>query len=263
MGKKVNPRVFRLGLSEKWRSRWYSGRDFSKFLQQDVCLRRGLNHELKEAGIDRIEIERNRGEIIVNILAAKPGIIIGRGGSGIEDLKKKIKSKYLDKDIKLSVNIREVAIPNQSANIIVDAVRVDLEKRIPFRRVLKQNVDKVMKAGAKGVKILVAGRLNGVDIARREKIVQGKIPLQTLRSNIDYSRGVAQTMYGVIGIKVWVYKGEYFTKKEEKEATKKLAPVKSAKLFSGDDMKRRPIEKPSTSRRETGTRVHPRAKTKK
>lgn len=257
MGKKVNPRVFRLGMSEKWRSRWYSGSDFSKFLQQDILLRRGLNHELKEAGIDRIEIERNRGEVIVNILAAKPGIIIGRGGSGIEDLKKKIKSKYLDKDIKLNVNIREVSVPNLSASIIVDAVRIDLEKRIPFRRVLKQNVDKVMKAGAKGVKILVSGRLNGVDIARREKIVQGKIPLQTLRSNIDYSRGVAQTMYGVIGIKVWIYKGEYFTKKEEKEAAKKMTPVKSAKLFSGDDMKRKPLEKPASAR------VRPKTKTKK
>lgn len=263
MGKKVNPIVFRLGMSEKWRSRWYAGSDFSKLLRQDISLRRGLKHELRESGIDRIDIERNRGEVIINILAAKPGIIIGRGGSGIEDLKKKIKDKYLDKDIKLSVNIREVSSPNSSAGIIVEAVRADLEKRIPFRRVLKQNVDKVMKAGAKGVKIMVAGRLNGVDIARTEKIVQGKIPLQTLRSNIDYSRGVAQTMYGVIGIKVWIYKGEYFTKKEEKDAAKKMTPVKSAKLFSGDDLKRKPIEKPGASRRETGIRISTKAKSKK
>ncbi|MFA6307847.1 MAG: 30S ribosomal protein S3 [Patescibacteria group bacterium] len=243
MGKKVNPRVFRLGMSEQWRSRWYSGHDFAKFLQQDVSLRRSLKKELRDASIDRIDIERSRGEVIVNILAAKPGLIIGRGGSGIEDLKKKVKADFLDKDIKLSINIKEVSIPNLSANIIVDAVRIDLEKRIPFRRVIKQNIDKIMKAGAKGAKIMVAGRLNGVDIARNEKVVEGKIPLQTLRSNIDYSRGVANTMYGVIGIKVWIYKGEYFDKKESKDA-KKPAPVKSAKLFSGDAMKKAPVEKP-------------------
>ncbi|RJR10309.1 30S ribosomal protein S3 [Candidatus Parcubacteria bacterium] len=247
MGKKVNPIVFRLGMSEKWRSRWYSGSDFAKFLQQDVALRRGLKQDLKEASIDRIDIERSRGEVVINILAAKPGVIIGRGGSGIEDLKKKIQAKYLDKGIKLNVNIREVSIPNLSANIIVDAIRVDLEKRIPFRRVMKQNIDKVMKAGAQGVKIMVSGRLNGVDIARREKIVEGKIPLQTLRSNIDYSRGVANTMYGVIGIKVWIYKGEYFSKKDNKEE-KKPIPVKSAKLFSGDAMKMKPMVKPSAKK---------------
>jgi len=247
MGKKVNPRVFRLGMSEQWRSRWYSGRDFAKFLQQDISLRRSLKQELRDASIDRIDIERSRGEVTVNILAAKPGLIIGRGGSGIEDLKKKIQSKFLDKDTKLSINIKEVSIPNLSASIIVDAIRVDIEKRIPFRRVMKQNVDKVMKAGAKGVKIMLAGRLNGVDIARSEKIVEGKIPLQTLRSNIDYSRGVANTIYGVVGIKVWVYKGEYFDKKENKDK-KKSAPVKSAKLFSGDAMKAKPMEKPGTKR---------------
>jgi len=247
MGKKVNPRVFRLGMSEKWRSRWYSGRDFAKFLQQDVSLRRSLKKDLRDASIDRIDIERSRGEVTVNILAAKPGLIIGRGGSGIEDLKKKIKSKFLDKDIKLNVNIREIPIPNLSANVLVDAIRIDIEKRIPFRRVMKQNKDKAVKAGAKGIKIMVSGRLNGVDIARSEKVVEGKIPLQTLRSNIDYSRGVANTIYGVIGIKVWVYKGEYFDKKEEKD-TKKPAPVKSAKLFSGDDMTKAPIEKPGAKK---------------
>jgi small subunit ribosomal protein S3 len=247
MGKKVNPRVFRLGMSEAWRSRWYSGRDFAKFLQQDVSIRRRLKKELRDAGIDRIDIERSRGEITINILAAKPGIIIGRGGSGIEDLKKKLKAKHLDKDIKLSVNIKEVSAPNLSANIIVDAIRIDIEKRMPFRRVMKQNKDKVIKAGGQGVKIIVSGRLNGAEIARSEKVVEGKIPLQTLRSNIDYSRGVANTIYGVIGIKVWIYKGKYFEKKSDKE-TKKPAPVKSAKLFSGDDMKKASEEKPGATK---------------
>lgn len=233
MGKKVNPRIFRIGMSEKWRSRWYAGRDFTKFLQEDVSIRRHLNKVLREASIDRIDIERSRGEISINIAAAKPGIIIGRGGSGIEDLKKKIQSKFLDKDIKLKINITEVSVPNLSAAVILDSIRTDIEKRIPFRRVMKQNIDKAMKAGAKGIKIIVAGRLNGVDIARTEKLVEGKIPLQTLRSNIDYSRGPAQTMYGVIGIKVWIYKGEYFDKKEKKDK-KVNAPTKSAKLFGNE-----------------------------
>ncbi|MDP2812503.1 MAG: 30S ribosomal protein S3 [bacterium] len=242
MGKKVNPRIFRMGMSEKWRSRWYAGRDFTKFLQQDVSIRKYLNKVLREASIDRIDIERSRGEVSVNISAAKPGIIIGRGGSGIEDLKKQIQSKFLEKDIKLKVNITEVSVPNLSASVILDSVRTDIEKRIPFRRVMKQNIDKAMKAGAKGIKIVVAGRLNGVDIARREKLVEGKVPLQTLRSNIDYSRGPAQTMYGVIGIKVWIYKGEYFDKKEKKDTKAKL-PVETAKLFGQEPFKAQSIGK--------------------
>ena len=244
MGKKVNPRIFRMGMSEKWRSRWYAGRDFSKFLQQDVSVRRFIKRKLREAGIDRVSIERSRGEVVININAAKPGLIIGRGGSGIEELKKKILKEFLDKNTKLSVNITEVSIPNLSASVVVESIREDIEKRIPYRRVMKQNIDKVMKAGAKGVKIMLAGRLNGVEIARCEKLVQGKIPLQTLRSNVDYSRGVASTIYGAIGIKVWIYKGEYFDKKKKAKANAK-APVKSAKLFSGDDLQMKPMEKPS------------------
>lgn len=246
MGKKINPTVFRLGMSEKWRSRWYAGRDFARFLEEDVKVRKFLKTTLRDASIDRIDIERNRGELTVNISAAKPGLIIGRGGSGIEDLKKKLRAKFLDKDIKLNVNITEVPVPNLSAAVVVDSMRADIEKRIPFRRVMKQNIDKVMKAGAKGVKIMVAGRLNGVDIARTEKLVEGKIPLQTLRSNIDYSRGVANTMYGVIGLKVWIYKGEYFDKKEKKEAKVKV-PTKSAKLF-GQKFEVQTIEKPGNKK---------------
>lgn len=235
MGKKVNPRIFRMGLSEKWRSRWYADRDFAAFLQQDVTIRRFLSRELREAGIDRIEIERSRGEITINVNAAKPGFIIGRAGSGIEELKKKLQTKFLAKDMKLNVNITEVSVPNLSANVIVEAIRADIEKRIPFRRVMKQNIDKVMKAGAKGVKIMLGGRLNGAEISRSEKLVEGSVPLQTLRANIDYSRGVANTVYGVIGIKVWVYKGEYFDKKKESDQTAKL-PMKTAKLFSKDKL---------------------------
>lgn len=242
MGKKINPTVFRLGLSEKWRSRWFSGRNFSNFLEQDINIRRHIKKTLKDASIDKIEIERSRGEVVVNISAAKPGLIIGRGGAGIEELKEKVKRQFLDKDTKVKVNITEVSVPNLSAAVIVEAMRSDLERRIPFRRVMKQNIDKVMKAGAKGVKIVIAGRLNGVDIARTEKLTQGKIPLQTLRADIDYSRGAANTIYGVLGIKVWIYKGEYFDKKtKDKEKTKKT--TKSAKLFSDSPLEIQSLDK--------------------
>ena len=230
MARKVNPRIFRMGLSEKWRSRWFAHRDFAVLLEQDVVLRRFLSLELREAGLDRIDIERSRGEITVNITAARPGFIIGRAGSGVEELKKKLQNKFLGKKIKFNLNITEVSVPHLSANVIVEAIRADLEKRIPFRRVMKQNIDKVMKAGGKGVRVMVGGRLNGAEIARTEKLSVGKIPLQTLRADIDYSRGAAQTVYGTIGIKVWIYKGEYFDKKKGKAATQ--LPLKTAKLFS-------------------------------
>lgn len=233
MGKKINPRVFRLGLSEHWRSRWFAGKDYAKFLQQDILMRKFLQVELREAGLDRVEIERNRGEVVINISAAKPGVIIGRGGSGIEELKTKIRRKFLDKSTKLQVNITEVSVANLSANVIVLNIKEDLEKRMPFRRTMKQNIDKVMKAGAQGVRIMVAGRLNGAEIARREKLSEGKIPLHTLRANIDYSRGIAQTIYGVIGIKVWIYKGEYFDKTAKPKEEGKI-PQKTVKLFNKD-----------------------------
>ncbi len=245
MGKKVNPRIFRMGMSEKWRSRWFADHDFAELLKQDIIIRKYLKNKLNDASIDRIDIERSRGELTINISAAKPGFIIGRGGSGIEDLKKVIQKEYLTKDIKLNLNITEVSVPNLSASVIVEAIRADIEKRIPYRRVMKQNIDKVMKASAKGVKIMVNGRLNGVEIARSEKLVQGKVPLQTLRADIDYSRGVANTIYGVIGIKVWIYKGEYFEKKK-KENNNGKAPVKTAKLFGKDKVDFKPIKKNKT-----------------
>lgn len=246
MGKKVNPRVFRIGLSEKWRSRWFSSRDFAKFLEQDISIRRFLSKNLGEASVDRVDIERSRGKITINITAAKPGLIIGRGGSGIEDLKKKIKKQFLDEADNININITEVSIPNLSANVILQSIKEDIEKRIPFRRVMKQNIDKVMKAGAKGVKIILAGRLNGVDIARSEKLIEGSIPLQTLRANIDYTRGVANTMYGTIGIKVWIYKGEWFDIKKKED--KKTKPVKSVKLFSKEKLDIQPVDNKKSTR---------------
>lgn len=231
MGKKINPKIFRLGLSEQWRSRWFSVDDYAKFLREDIEIRNYIKKGLASAGIDEVIIERKRGEIVINVKVAKPGLIIGRGGSGIEELRKKLVKKYLDKKTKVNINITEVSNPNLSAAIIVQAVREDIEKRMPFRRVMKQNIEKVMKAKGQGVKIILAGRLNGVEIARTETLSKGKIPLSTLRSNIDYSRGAADTLYGKIGIKVWIYKGEYFNKKD-KGQKEEINSFKTVKLFS-------------------------------
>ena len=231
MGKKINPRIFRIGLSEQWRSRWFASSSYARFLREDVEIRNYIKKKLAQAGIDRVIIDRKRDEIEINVKAAKPGLIIGRGGAGIEELKNKIVKEYLNKKIKININITEITNSNLSAAVIVQAVREDIEKRMPFRRVMKQNIEKVMKAKGQGVKIILAGRLNGVEIARTETLSKGKIPLSTLRSNIDYSRGAADTLYGKIGIKVWIYKGEYFSKKD-KGQKEEINSFKTVKLFS-------------------------------
>jgi len=230
MGRKVNPIVLRLGMSEQWRSRWFSDNKFASLLKQDVLIRSYLMKKLRDSGIDRIDIERSRGEIKVNIIAAKPGLIIGRGGTGIDDLRKYVNKKFLGEKTVLKINVQEVENPNLSAGAILQACISDIEKRIPFRRVMKQNIDKVLKAGGKGVKISMAGRLNGAEIARTEVISNGTIPLHTLRANINYTRGAANTTYGTVGIKVWIYKGLYFPKEETKKTKEIKLPTRTRSL---------------------------------
>jgi small subunit ribosomal protein S3 len=215
MGKKVNPKIFRIGITRTWPSVWFAtGNDYIQKARQDVLARRFLMNELKEASVDNVRIERGLKKISFDITAAKPGVIIGRGGNGIEDLKKKVHDKFL-KNFRLkeiNINIKECDRPNLSAQIILQSMIADIEKRMPFKRVMKQAISRAEKSGALGIKVMVAGRLNGAEIAREEKLVFGKIPLQTLRADIDYSRGAAKTSYGTIGVKVWVYKGEVFEK---------------------------------------------------
>ena len=178
-------------------------------------MRRFLKIRLKDSGIDRVEIERSPGEININLTVAKPGLVIGRGGSGIKELKQIISKKFLNTKDNLKINILEISKPNLSAGAVLQTMIADIEKRMPFRRVLKQTLDKVMKAGGEGVRVMISGRLNGAEIARRETLTQGKVPLHTLRADIDYSRGTAHTTYGTIGIKIWIYKGLYFVKEAE------------------------------------------------
>lgn len=215
MGNKVHPRGFRIGVTQGWDSLWFAdSKNYVKLLQEDVMIRGFLMKTLKDALIEKVEIERTRQEIKILIYSAKPGIIIGRGGTGIEDLSKKIKSKFFPgKRVKMSINVKEVQNVSLSAMVVGQQIAADIEKRMPFRRVMKGTLERVTKAGAKGVKVVISGRLNGSEIARREMLAQGKIPLHTLRSDIDYASVTARTIWGSIGIKVWINRGEVFDKK--------------------------------------------------
>ncbi|MFA5131303.1 MAG: 30S ribosomal protein S3 [Patescibacteria group bacterium] len=219
MGKKVNPKILRMGITKTWASVWFeSGEKYIQNVRQDVLVRKYMIREFKEAGIDKVEIIRSLNKIEITVSTAKPGLIIGRGGNGVEELKAKLHTKFL-KNFRMgeiALNIKEANRPNLSSQIMVQSMIMDMEKRMPFRKVMKQAIGRAERAGAMGVKVVVSGRLNGAEIARREKLVTGKVPLQTLRADIDYARGAAHTTYGAIGIKVWIYKGEVFEKETQK-----------------------------------------------
>ncbi len=219
MGQKINPKVMRVGITRTWPSKWFAdGRDYINQVRQDVLVRKYLTKTLREAGIDRVEIERPAAnKVSVSIFTAKPGLIIGRGGAGVDDLKKKIRKHFLKnyKTGDININITEVDRPNLSAQIVAQSVVLDIEKRLPFKRAMKQAISRVERSGALGVKVMLSGRLNGAEIARREMLISGKLPLQTLRADIDYCRVAAHTTFGLIGVKVWIYRGEVFERTEE------------------------------------------------
>ncbi|PLX28716.1 30S ribosomal protein S3 [Candidatus Parcubacteria bacterium] len=210
MGHKVHPKIHRTGILFPWESRWVSQKKYSMYLEQDVKIREYLMNRFKDAHIDSVFIERGPKNVTVTVFAAKPGVIIGRGGQGLDLLRKDLERKFLQMKLKVKLNIQEVRQPSLSAEVVAQQIAKDIENRIPFRRIMKQTIERVMKANAKGVKITLAGRLNGVEIARRETLSEGKIPLITLRSHVDYTHRIARTIYGVIGVKVWIYKGESF-----------------------------------------------------
>jgi small subunit ribosomal protein S3 len=223
MGHKVNPTSLRLKITDSWKSRWFSRNFYVQQLQEDVQIRQYLEKHLKRAGLVRIDIERfNDGTITVIIKTTKPGLIIGKGGSGIEELKKKIKTRLgIKKELK--VNIEEVRDINLQAQVIADSITDQLEKRVAFRRLMKQALEQIINAGAKGAKVAIGGRLNGAEIARTEHLSSGKIPLHTLRANIDFARSTAFTTYGTVGVKVWIYKGDVFEEKKiDNQGTREL-----------------------------------------
>ena len=206
MGQKVNPTGFRLGVSKKQNANWYAkGKDFSKYLIEDLKVRKHLATKLKNSSISKIELERTADTFIVNIHTARPGIIIGKRGEEIENLKKSI-----EKIVKgtAQINIKEVRKPDLDAKILAEGVAQQLEKRVMFRRAMKRTVQSALRQSAKGVRIEVSGRLNGAEIARTEWYREGRVPLHTLRADIDYGTAEALTTYGIIGVKVWVYRGE-------------------------------------------------------
>lgn len=211
MGQKVHPKSFRLGITSEWNSKWFSAKEFPKLLRQDVRIRKFLKGKMKNAGVAAIDIERSLQNLTVTIHTSKPGVVIGRGGQGIDALRKGVNRLLMGQGkYNVKLNIQEVQRPEQSSQIMVEHIAEQLEKRIPFRRIMKQSIEQIMQGGALGVKITLAGRLNGAEIARSETLGDGALPLQTLRANIEFGRGEAQTTYGKIGIKVWMYKGERF-----------------------------------------------------
>ena len=216
MGHKVHPTIYRIPSLYSWDSKWFAKKgQMALFLEQDSKIREYLFTKLKEALIDAIGIERNAKNMTITILAGKPGVIIGRGGKGLEEHRKYIEKQILQFKLKVEINVTEVRQNALSARIMALSMASEIERRIPFRRVMKQAVEKVMQVGAQGVKIRMAGRLNGVEIARNEKISAGKMSLITVRSDVDYAFVEALTIYGKIGIKIWIYKGESFGRRDK------------------------------------------------
>jgi small subunit ribosomal protein S3 len=217
MGQKVRPTGIRIGITRDWSSRWYATKkDFGRFLREDFLIRRHIKEHFYSAGVPRVEIERDGRKVIVKLWAARPGVVIGRKGSRVDQLKADLE-QIAQQEVKL--NIEEVTDIDTNAQLIAESVSDQLKKRMAFRRVLKNAIRNSRDRGALGIKIMVAGRLGGAEMARREHQSEGKIPLSTLRADIDYGFTEAKTTYGVIGVKVWVYKGEKLKKKRSKHGT--------------------------------------------
>ena len=219
MGQKVNPHGLRVGVIKDWDSRWYADdKDFADYLVEDYKIREYLKKKLFSAGVSKIEIERASDRVKVIIYTAKPGVVIGKGGTEIEVTKQEL-SKLTDK--KLSVDIKEIKRPDKDAQLVAENIASQLENRVSFRRAMKSCMGRTMKAGALGIKTAVAGRLGGADMARTEFYSEGTIPLQTLRADIDYGFAEADTTYGKVGVKVWIYKGEILPTKSNEEGSDK------------------------------------------
>ncbi len=215
MGQKVNPHGLRVGVIKDWNSRWYAdGKDFADYLVEDYNIRKYLKKKLYNAGVSKIDIERASDRVKVILYTAKPGVVIGKGGAEIEITKNEL-SKLTDK--KVSIDIKEIKRPDKDAQLVAENIASQLENRVSFRRAMKSSMSRTMKTGALGIKASVSGRLGGADMARTEFYSEGTIPLQTLRADIDYGFAEADTTYGKVGVKVWIYKGEILPVKDKEE----------------------------------------------
>lgn len=217
MGQKVNPHGLRVGIIKDWDTKWYAEKDFADYLVEDVKIRKFIKAKLYTSGVSKIAIERTAGRIKITVHTAKPGIVIGKNGQAIEELKAEVQ-KITEQ--KVALNIEEIRKPELDAQLVAENIALQLENRVTFRRAMKQSMGRTMKFGAKGIKTAVSGRLGGADMARSESYHEGTIPLQTLRADIDYGFAEADTTYGKLGVKVWIYKGE-------------VLPVKAAKKEGG------------------------------
>ena len=215
MGQKVNPNGFRVGVIRDWESNWYTDHDYAKFVDQDEKIRKFLSKKLKDAFVSKIKIERSKNQIRINIVAARPGVVLGQNGENIKELEKRI-SHIVDKGTKIIIDVTEVENVDLDAQVVADMIARQLENRANFRIAQKKAIRNVMKAGAKGIKTKISGRLGGVEMARSEGYTEGNVPLQTIRADIDYALGEALTTYGLLGVKVWIYKGEVLPTKESK-----------------------------------------------
>lgn len=212
MGQKTHPKGFRLGVIESWDSRWFAGRDYARLLHEDIRLRNFIKKRLYHAGISKVEIERAANKAKINIYTARPGIVIGKKGAEIEKLKQEL-SRLSGKEP--YINIHEVRRPDLDAQLVAESVALQLERRVAFRRAMKESVARAMRMGAQGIRVQSGGRLGGSEIARVEWYREGRVPLHTLRADISYGLAEAKTTYGLIGVKVWIFRGEVLTREEE------------------------------------------------
>ena len=214
MGQKVNPHGLRVGIIKDWDTKWYAEKDFANYLIEDVNIRKFIKKKLYASGVSKILIERTTDRIKISVYTAKPGIVIGKNGQAIEELKNEVQKLT---NHKVAINIEEIKRPELDAQLVAENIAQQLENRVTFRRAMKQSMGRTMKFGAKGIKTAVSGRLGGADMARSESYHEGTIPLQTLRANIDYGFAEADTTYGKLGVKVWIYKGEVLPVKAQKK----------------------------------------------
>ena len=233
MGQKINPNGFRLSVSRNWTSRWYANsNDFANMLKEDVEVRNYLKKKLKNASVSKVLIERPAKNARITIFSSRPGVVIGKKGEDIEVLRKELQKRM---GVPVHVNIEEIRKPEVDAQLIADSITQQLEKRIMFRRAMKRAMQSAMRLGAQGIKIMSSGRLNGAEIARREWYREGRVPLHTLKADIDYATSEAETTYGIIGVKVWVYKGDTLGR----GADAQIAQNTPAEVPAGDDKKNR------------------------
>ncbi|MBR1753772.1 30S ribosomal protein S3 [bacterium] len=231
MGQKTHPTGFRVGIIRPWSSTWYAKiRDYAEFVAEDAKIRKFVKKRLYTAGVSRILIDRKAQNIIITVVTAKPGIVVGRGGQGIEELKQAV-SAYLKKQV--TVNVVEVARIDVDAQLVSEAIALQLEKRVAFRRAMKQAMQRTMRAGAQGIKVMVSGRLGGAEIARSEWAKEGRIPLQTLRADVDFGFAEADTIMGKIGVKVWIFKGNLMPNEQAD------LNIKTSKKSNGEERPRR------------------------